>query len=155
MFFSKAGLTRPVQEERWVFAEAANAFVGICVVDGVAAFSEETPRFGQWLVCKNKDTPVIIEAGRKADFESFEAFRKRALAQSVSMENSVLTYRSLGGDTLTFYADRSRLPEINGKPVELAPDKVYDSPFVQSEWDSGVVTLQVGDERRILDFNKE
>ena len=62
---------------------------------------------------------------------------------------------NLGGDTLTFHADRSRLPEINGKPVELAPDKVYDSPFVQSEWDSGVVTIQFGDENRVLDFNGE
>ena len=43
--------------------------------------------------------------------------------------------------------------EINGKPVELAPVKVYDSPFVQSEWDSGVVTIQFGDEKRVLDFN--
>ena len=153
VFFSKAGLTRAVREDRWFFAEAPNAFVGVCVVDGDAAFSEEAPRFGQWLVCENKDTPVILEAGRKSDFESFEAFSKRTLAQSVSMENSVLTYRSLGGDTLTFSVDRSRLPEINGKPVELAPDKVYDSPFVQSDWDSGVVTIQFGDEKRILDFN--
>jgi len=153
VFFSKAGLTRPVQEDRWFFAEAQNAFVGVCVVDGVAAFSEETPRFGQWLVCENKDTPVILEAGRKSDFGGFEAFRKRVLAQSVSMEDSLLTYRSLGGDTLTFYADRSRLPEINRKPVELAPDKAYDSPFVQSDWDSGVVTIQFGDEKRVLDFN--
>jgi hypothetical protein len=155
VFFSKAGLTRPVREDRWFFAEAPNAFVGVCVVDGVAAFSEEAPRFGQWLVCENKDTPVIIEAGRKSDFGSFEAFRKRVLAQFVSMEDSVLTYRSLGGDTLIFHADRSRLPEINGKPVELAPVKVYDSPFVQSEWDSGVVTIQFGVEKRVLDFNRE
>ena len=98
---------------------------------------------------------MILEAGRKSDFGSFEAFRKRVLAQFVSMEDSVLTYRSLGGDTLTFHADRSRLPEINGKPVELAPVKVYDSPFVQSEWDSGVVTIQFGDEKRVLDFNGE
>jgi len=61
----------------------------------------------------------------------------------------------LGGDQLTFYADQSRLPKINGTVVDLAPQKVYDSPFVQSDWESGVVTIQCGDEQRILDFNEE
>lgn len=35
----------------------------------------------------------------------------------------------------------------------MLPKKVYDSPFVQSDWDSGVVTIQFGDKKRVLDFN--
>jgi len=153
VFFSNEGLSGRVREGRWTFAEAPQAYAGVCVVDGRAEFSGSPDRFGEWLVCSSKDTPVIIEVGRKSDHESYEAFRNKVLAQELSFEKSVLTYRSLSGDLLTFYADQSRLPEINGTPVNLAPEKVYDSPFVQSEWNSGVVTIQYGDIKQVLDFN--
>jgi hypothetical protein len=155
VFFSSAGLSQPVQEGKWSFAEAKSAFVGVCAVDGSAKFSEKPPKFGRWLVCENKYTPVIIEVGRKSEYESFEVFRKKALAQSVVMGKSTLSYTSLGGDQLTFYTDQSRLPEINGTPVNLAPQKVFNSPFVQSDWNSGVVTIRYGENQRVLDFNKE
>ena len=100
-------------------------------------------------------SPVIIEAGRRSDYESFAAFQAAAMAQSLSFKESVLTYQTLGGDRLTFYTGQSRLPQINGAVVDLAPEKVYDSPFLQSKWDSGEVTIQCGEEKRILDFNEE
>ena len=154
VFFSKAGLSQPVREGQWIFVEAPQAYAGVCVVDGRAEFSD-SDRFGTWLVCSNKDTPVIIEVGRKSDNESFEAFRKSILGQELSFEKSVLSYRSLSGDLLTFYADQSRLPEINGTAVNLAPEKVYDSPFVQSEWNSGVVMIRYGGHQQVLDFNRK
>jgi hypothetical protein len=153
VFFSTAGLSAPVQNGSWTFAESKNAYVGVYAVKGGTSF--EQAQFGRWLVCKDKMTPVVIEAGRKSDFADFEAFKSAAQSQSVSFEKSVLTYQSLGGDKLTFYADQSRLPEINGTTVNLAPEKVYDSPFVQSQWNSGVVTIQYGDEERILNFNEK
>jgi hypothetical protein len=41
-----------------------------------------------------------------------------------------------------FNADCSRSPEIDGKPVDYAPAKAFDSPFLQSDWNSGVVHIQ-------------
>jgi hypothetical protein len=43
---------------------------------------------------------------------------------------------------------------VNGQRVNYAPGKVYDSPFVQSDWDSGVVTIQKGARKLILNFNE-
>jgi hypothetical protein len=151
VFFSTAGLSKPVKNGSWTFAEAQDAYVGVCVLEGDTSFAQS--RFGRWLVCKDKMTPVIIEAGCKSDFIDFEAFRSVAQARSISFKKSVLTYESLGGDQLTFYADQSRLPEINGAAVDLAPEKVYDSPFVQSKWNSGLVTIRYGENQHILDFN--
>lgn len=152
VFFSTAGLSKPVMNGAWAFAEAKKAYVGVCVVQGGTSFDQG--RFGRWLVCKDKMTPVIIEASRKSDYADFAAFQTAALAQSISFKKSVLTYHSLGGDELKFYADQSRLPKINGTAVDLAPGNVYDSPFVQSKWDSGVVTIQCDEEKRILNFNE-
>lgn len=153
VFFSIAGLSEPVQNRSWTFAESKDAYVGVRVLEGDTSF--EQSKFGRWLVCEDTMTPIIIEAGRKSDYESFSAFQAAAMAQPLAFENSILTYQTLGGDKLTFYADRSRLPEINGAAVDLAPQKVYDSPFVQSNWDSGIVTIQCGDEKHILNFNEE
>ncbi len=153
VFFSTAGLSQPIQNGSWTFAEAKEAYVGVRVLAGGTSF--EKAQFGRWLVCKDTITPVIIEAGRKSNYVDFAAFQTAAMSQPLSFEKSVLTYQTLGGDKLTFYADRSRLPEINGTVVDLAPKLVYDSPFIQSEWNSGIVTIQYGEQRRVLDFNNE
>jgi hypothetical protein len=152
VFFSTAGLSTPVQNGSWVFAEAKNAYVGVHVVQGSSSF--EKSRFGRWLVCKDKMTPVIIEAGRKSDYADFSTFQKRTMAQPLSFKKSILSYKTLAGDELTFYTDQSRLPEINNIAVDLTPDLVFDSPFVQSKWNSGVVTIKYGQDRKTLNFNK-
>jgi hypothetical protein len=56
-------------------------------------------------------------------------------------------------DELTMYCDQLRLPEINNSPIDLAPKLVFDSPFVQSKWNSGVVTITYGQDKKVLNFN--
>jgi hypothetical protein len=151
VFFSKAGLSVPVQKGSWIFAEAKNAYVAVHVVKGSASF--EQVKFGRWLVCKDQMTPVIIEAARKSDYADYSAFQKTAMAQPLSLERSILSYKALAGDELTFYTDQSRLPKINDTTVDLAPDLVFDSPFVRSEWNSGIVTIKYGQDQKTLNFN--
>lgn len=153
VFFSTAGLSKPVKSGAWTFAEAKDAYVGVCVVEGESSFA--LSQFGRWLVCKDAMTPVIIEAVRKSDYAGFDAFQTVVTGRPVALKKSVLRYRTLAGDELTFYTDQSRLPEINGKAVDLAPQLVFNSPFIQSEWNSGVVTIQYGDQKHILNFNEE
>ena len=70
-------------------------------------------------------------------------------------DGKVLTYTGLGNDRFKFFANQSNRPQINGTAIDLGPDKVYNSPFVQSGWDSGVVTIQFGDKKRVLDFREK
>ena len=44
--------------------------------------------------------------------------------------------------------------EVNGVPINYSPAKCYDSPFIQGDWGSGVVTIQKGDRKLTLDFNE-
>jgi hypothetical protein len=67
--------------------------------------------------------------------------------------NKILTYTGLYGDTFTFFVDYSKSPKINKETVNYAPQKVYDSPFLQSDWNSGVVNIQKGTRSKVLDFN--
>jgi len=152
VFFSKAGLTAPTQKGTWTFSEAKEAYVGVCVVEGSTSFQQD--RLGRWLVCQEKMTPIIIEAGRKSDYADFATFQNRAMNQPLSFENGILSYKTLAGGQLTFYADYSRLPEVNGATVNLAPDLVFDSPFIQSKWDSGIVTIKYEHNQKSLNFNR-
>ena len=97
---------------------------------------------------------MIIEVARKADVKSYGAFQKALLAAPLRVEKKVLTYRGLGGDKFTFYADHSQPPKVNGKTVDYAPAKVFDSPFIQSAWNSGIVTIKKGKRKLVIDTNQ-
>lgn len=154
VWFSREGLSEPIKEGAWYFAEADSAYAAVRVVSGVAAFEDEaTDQRAHILTCADDLSPVILEVARKADFSDFKTFRETVQALPFQYDGTVFTYTGLSSDRFIFFADQSERPQINGKPIDLAPGKVYDSPFVQSDWDSGVVTIRFGDKKRVLDFN--
>ncbi len=152
------GLWNRVEENGWVFVEAAGAYAAVRAARGGHGWTGSEDRFdhGGWMVPEDDFTPVIIEVARKRDYEDYGAFRDAVMELSPEWEGEgrVMTYTGLYGDTFTFYADHSSLPEVNNRPVDLAPDKVFDSPFIQSDWNSGVVVLTKDGRKRVLDFRK-
>jgi hypothetical protein len=155
IWFSKAGLSAPRREGRWVFAESPGAFAAVHVARGDFSLPDEAvEKFGRWLVCNDETSPVIIEVMPKNAYESMEAFRRAVLARPVAITGEMLTYGSLRGDRFSFPVDQSTAPLINGHPVNLTPRQVYESPFVQSAWNSGIVILQKGNRSLTLDFNR-
>jgi hypothetical protein len=36
--------------------------------------------------------------------------------------------------------------------VNLAPPRGYDSPFIRSDWNSGLIYIRKGDDTAVLDF---
>ncbi len=172
VWFSKEGLSTPVKDGGWFFAEAAGAWAAVKVVLGEAEFpavgapkkkaarsdedgesSSATAR-GLVLKCSDDYSPVIIEVARKTDFPALDAFRQAVLALPLKSESGVLTYTGLGGDRFTFFSDQSQPPQVNGQRVDYAPAKAYDSPFVQSDWDSGLVNIHKGARKLVLNFNE-
>ena len=82
-------------------------------------------------------------------------FRLAAVAGNpLRYDSGRLDYTSsLYKTTLTLLADWSRPPEVDGKAVDYAPARVYDSPFVRSDFGSGVVTIRFRGRELVLDFN--
>jgi hypothetical protein len=153
-----------VETNGWIFAEAPQAFAAVRVVSGEAVWEADTldqhrkkkgtTDTGEWLRCVNEFSPVIIEVARKGDCASFAEFQRTTMANPLRWEQHRLDYTSaLNKTTLTLFADYSRPPLIDGMPVDYTPKKVFNSPFIQSDFGSGVVTLQIGNQKQILDFN--
>ncbi len=148
------------ERDKWVFAEAPQAYAAVRVVDGGSRWETEEvkrgkPSPGMWLRCENEYSPVIIDMARKSDYPDFAAFQKAILANALTWKNNRLDYRSdLYKTQLTLFADYSKPPQVNSAPINYSPAKCYDSPFIQGDWGSGVVTIQKGDRKLVLNFNE-
>ena len=105
------------------------------------------------MVAQKPSHTAELEVMAKTEVESFSAFKKKVKGCSPQYEGAVLSYESIYGDTLTLDTSYKQTPTVNGKPIEYKSEKVFDSPFLKSEYDSGVVTIEKGSRKRVLDFN--
>ncbi|MHB8898494.1 MAG: hypothetical protein ACYC6Y_07080 [Thermoguttaceae bacterium] len=158
------GSLERVERGGWVFAEAPRAYAAVRVVSGDSVWEADTveqhherngrPDLGAWLACRDEFSPVLLEVARKSDCASFAEFQEAILKSPLEWQDGRLRYTSgLSQTTLTLFSDYSQPPQIDGRPVDYAPRRVFDSPFIQSDFGSGVVTLQIGDRHSLLDFN--
>ena len=153
-----------IEGESVVFIEAPGAYAAIRTVSGTFTLEEKVFGFTKentkkrttppgWVMTPEDEyTPVILEVMAKSDMKSFEAFKKKVRSTRPTMTGSILSYTSIYGDTLTLDTSDKQPPTINGKPVNYAPAKVFDSPFLNAVYDSGIVTISKGKRMLTLDF---
>ena len=138
----------------WIFVKDGNAFAAVKVVAGgyqwtpawkrAASFTKENKAF---ITLNAENAPVILIANQAADYHHhFDAFKSAVKAQPILYENGVVQFAKI-----TFYGP-SRAPQVNGQTVNLAPSRGYDSPFIRSDWNSGLIYIRKGNDTEILDF---
>ena len=96
---------------------------------------------------------AYVEAGADMIFpeamktlDDYRTFKAAVKAQPVRYEEGVLHFA-----TVTFHGP-SRASEVDGKAVNLAPSRGYDSPFIRSDWNSGLIYIRHGEDTEVLDF---
>ena len=123
---------------------------GGILVDTQEAFGAVRPAWGtyswddaRYVRCSDEYAPVIIEVGRASDYmDLLVYFKMVVLNQTVDVTDGVLTYNGLAGSGMfTFYTQTSQVPQLNGVPIDFAPDYTFDSPFMHEDYASGVVTI--------------
>ncbi len=150
VYFSPQGLSGRLERGGWVFHQTSSAYAAVKCVSGT--YHWDTPN-GRWLVCDDRYAPVIIEVGQKADFTSFTAFQDKILALSLTYDGKVVKHKTLYNEDLEFYTDRTSLPKINGSLLEMRPSYAFESPFIKSMWNSGVVEISKNKRKLVLDFS--
>lgn len=152
----------------WIFAQSGAAYSALKIVAGgykwvKAGFGKDDPTVTTpttWshrdsvnlkdlkFVLMDTDAPAILIVNDAADYGSdFAKFKEALKAQPVIYDAAAHTTKFAN---LTFLGPAA-LGKIDGKTVELAPKLGYDSPFIRSEWDSGLVYIRKGDATEILD----
>jgi hypothetical protein len=113
------------------------------------------------IVLEDRFSPVIIEAGRRADYPTLEAFMADVLDNPIALHKTVvpglneLVYT--GTDTaapeIVFNAANGEIPTVSGEHVNYSHPKTFDSPYLQSPYKSGKTAITFGGERLELDFS--
>jgi hypothetical protein len=185
VYFSPS-LKHVEEEAGWVFVEEGDAYLAVRVAKGEYVFSvdEQTTNFAwlelqgsadetepfaahayTWnkertlLKCDDRHSPIIFEAGRRADYPKLADFKRHILGNEIKLTKMVgpgwyiLSYTS-GGKTFTFNAGNHEIPRINGQPLDYSPASTFLSPFISSDYRSGVVTITDRHRKLTLDFNR-
>ena len=150
VFFSNAGLADMVERKGWVFVSAEGAYAAVkCVLKG---YYWDADIDGKWLMCEDELTPIIMQVASKNDFTDYKQFQDKILSLPMSYDGKLLKFKSIYNDDFVFHCDYSKLASVNGKTIDIQPDRVFDSPFINSIWNSGVVTIQKDKRKLVLKF---
>jgi hypothetical protein len=157
VWFSRAGLDRRVEREGWVFTAAPSAFAAVRVVQGKTRWEEGSGTGkgkGDWLVCENPDSAVILEVAQQKRFRSYEAFQAQMLKLPVQLNAGQLKYASIYGDRFDFDCSTHHPPRVNGRLPDYSPRMSFESPFLSAAWNSGIVDIRKGSRHLKLNFNR-
>ncbi|MDZ4851510.1 MAG: hypothetical protein SGI77_19645 [Pirellulaceae bacterium] len=142
-----------VQEsDGWIFVRDGAAMAAIKIVSGGYTWTSpwqhgDTQKNKCFVQSDLEDSPVILIANHSADYDDdFNAFKTAVKAQPIRFIDGVLHFA-----TIEFHGSK-QASKIKGKPVNLAPALVYDSPFIRSNWASGLIYIRKGNSTEILDF---
>lgn len=158
IYLSKGLRNQTVHEDDFLFVKNPMCWVAIRAVGTRFTLSNETlenkhAKHGFFYKLAHEDMPMILEVADPGSYGNFKAFKAAARAAALSSENGIHDYHALSGDRLTMFDDRSS-PRINGDEIDYNPGTAYKSPYVYSDWDSGVVKITAGKREKVLDFAK-
>jgi hypothetical protein len=138
----------------WVFARAGAAFAALRPAAGgyrwtpawkhADAVTAENKAF---LTLDTETAPVVMVVNDAADYGvDFAAFKAAVKAEPIRAADGGVSFA-----TVTFHGP-DRPATVDGRPINLAPTRGYDSPFIRSDWNSGLIYIRKGDETVVLDF---
>jgi hypothetical protein len=158
IFFSKGMKERLVETNGWYCLQEGSAFLAVkasAPSDASAVSCSWDNEY--WLRPKDPDAPVALVAGRQPRFHGLADFIAYVGGFTARAEGSRFTLAGADADgaacALTLRSDLGGVPEVDGKPVNFTPKKLYDSPFIDSDYGSGVVTISRDVRKLTLDFN--
>jgi hypothetical protein len=152
VYFSPT-LDELAEDAGWIFVKDGAAFAAVMVVAGGYQWTpawkhaESLGSNKPFITLDTEDSPVILIVNDADDYDNdFGAFQAAVKSQPIRHEKGVLNFASI-----TFYG-LSQPPKVNDQTVNLAPSRGYDSPFIRSDWNSGLIHIRKGDDTLILDF---
>ena len=139
-----------VERDGWLMARVGDAYVAFKGVDpDTGATSPGQWEHDHYYRLNNWRAPVLIMAGTATLFDSLDRFAKNVANLRHQLTQGVLTVWLNHSDkqaaVLSFDLKQRSLPIVNGRQIDLNPRRVYDCPYIQSDFGSGSVTIRFRD----------
>jgi len=162
---------RVIEKDGWIFVEHGDAFAAVRVVLGndkaIGMHSELVRDSYNWsedrkmILFKDKYSGMIFETSRRANHQSLEVFIEDVLDNMLVLDKTVvagfniLRYKGCGENAREMYFNLSNneMSMIGGERVNYAPDMLFDSPYIKSKYNSGIIEINKGERSLKLDFN--
>ena len=150
-YIPKGRFEETVEKNGWIFIKQGRVYAAIKPLkDG--AMSNEAQY--SWVTAgayanseiriDSPDTAFVCEVVNESQYtKGFEQFQKDVAANPLTYSTSgdyQIEYTGLNGKTLTLDYGNSQ-NRIDGNAVDYGTYKLYDSPYMQSEWGSGTVDI--------------
>jgi hypothetical protein len=166
------------EADGWVFVNAGDAYAAVRPAYGGYIWDGPAGGKSPYMYFNEEWAPLILNAGDVTEFGSFANFKKRILDDSeLKVTDDAVIYRGPGQPAITFYhkqfneirttkndqealeggtgyAGKLKLPEIDGKTVNLRPELAYQSPFLSSVPGKDVVRTSFGTHVKEYDFSE-
>jgi hypothetical protein len=141
----------------WIFVKEGGAYLAVKPVAGgyqwlTSAKNKANKRDLRFIQLRKLSSPIIFDAAL-ASSSTFAAFQTRILHNALSVANGNLNYKSSDGTRFTFFGDLSKAPQVNGQGPGYSTTRVFNSPFMQSTWGSGKITITYGGHGSTYDFS--
>ena len=146
--------SRLTEHSGWLILKEGKAWLG---VKGFSRTKLNTACGSTWdndVILRMNDgkAPVAFVAGRIKDFSDMNAFSKYLQCFAGKLENGRFILTEKSKDFLSLHLESGTLPEIYGKPINLNPDMLFDSPFISSKHGSGLVIIEKGYRKLKIDM---
>jgi hypothetical protein len=135
----------------WVFVQVKRGYVGIYSQNGMVVGADG--RYGgRELQCWAQENTWLVECGREADWQSFDAFVEALSAARISAEDGVITFES--PSVGAFVTGWDVIPTVNGAPIQLSRYPLVDSAWAHADFGSGEMVFRYGEQVYELWFNQ-
>ena len=162
-YFATDEFDQVIEKNCWIFVRAGGTFAAYRVigagykwqhVDGAAVY-------GDFIKFDRPDAPFVLEAAQASDYSrDFSRFQADVLDNRIELEPTGLVYESCSaadkGPSAEIFLLTLRygeLPLLNGTKIDLDGYNTFDSPYLNSRWDSGIVKMQFGPYRLTIDVS--
>ena len=139
------------EDSGWVFVDVHNCYAAVKPAYGGYYWQDEN-----WMILREEYSPVVIEVGLKSDYANLTAFKTDVKDNTFLYDTvtGLFTYQAIQSrGTLTFHSLTADLPAVNNEPIQPQPSVTYQSPFINSQWRSGVIEITKDGRNLTLDFN--
>jgi len=114
------------------------------------------------ILLQDRFAPVIIQAGDKEEFGSFNAFISQTREAAIALHKTVVpnfnillfTPPSEHSKKMIFNASNNEIPMLDDTYIDYEYPMTFDSPFIQSKYGSGKIRIEYSGEKLDLDFSK-
>ncbi|MFK7851053.1 MAG: hypothetical protein AB8D78_08760 [Akkermansiaceae bacterium] len=159
MRFEAPGL-EILDEDGWIFASNGKAFAAVKFLDGGHHWDKTRTLASPAEFAGPADTGrIMLHAGDVSIYGSFSRFRESLLANPLMVTPGKVDYRFDDGTKhieMFRYDVANRdsfpLPRLDDTPINLYPEAVYQSPFLNGISDNDGITVTVGPIRQVIDF---